>query len=572
MTEESSEVNKRKEVVKTWLKNPYNLLLVLLMIFTISARLYYFSLTANQPTWWDEGDYLSIAKEIALPSPETPEWLGHFVSIRPPLMPLIWAVFIKFAISEAAMRLFTEVIPSIFIVLLSYLLASSLFNKKIGLITGYAVSIYWVLQFYGYRLLTDIPTVFFALASVYFFWEFYIKRKKPYGLYLSAVLGVMGFLTRFTTFLVILVIAIYLIITERQKILFDKTIWITILIGILSLIPYAIYMKIILGSWFPAASFYLTNNLTTYNTFAWFLLQYVPQFLTTIPFIFVIIGLGYSLFKMGLGADVFFKQKDQSLNRDYFLFIFLFIQIFFYVFWFKTGTDRWILLWFPAIFIYLGLGLEKIGELLNKYSRYSFIILTIIVLVILSYAFIPQADNLIKQKLPSYKDVQSVGLWLKDNTPEDAKIMTASIVQNAYYSHRRSYDFYIGTEIQEQVNNSVLDPQGRVISSTYKTYRNETELECKIVRVKPDYLVLHIWEPEFTPDFMFTYPERNQNILQPIKVFTTQGQTTAIIYKFTGYPSIDISKVNCTGVYERPTLPSGIPLRIVSPERLLIPS
>ena len=156
-----------KNDVKSWLKDPYNLLFVLLMVFTIVFRLYYFSMTMNQPTWWDEGDYLAVGKEIALPSPERTEWWGHFAGMRPPLMPLVWALFIKFGIGEAAMRLLTEVIPSMLIILFTYLLGASLFNKKIGLIAGYSFSIYWVLQFYSYRFLTDIPTVLLAMISIY---------------------------------------------------------------------------------------------------------------------------------------------------------------------------------------------------------------------------------------------------------------------------------------------------------------------------------------------------------------------------------------------------------------------
>src|SRR3989344_3151633 len=115
-------VAKRKEKIKGWLHDRYNLLFVCLIIFTIITRLYFFSFTYNQPTWWDEGDYLALAKEFALPSAETPEWWEHFMSMRPPLMSLIWAVFIKLSISEAIMRFSTEIIPSILLVVFSYLL------------------------------------------------------------------------------------------------------------------------------------------------------------------------------------------------------------------------------------------------------------------------------------------------------------------------------------------------------------------------------------------------------------------------------------------------------------------
>jgi hypothetical protein len=59
-----------------------------------------------------------------------------------------------------------------------------------------------------------------------------------------------------------------------------------------------------------------------------------------------------------------------------------------------------------------------------------------------------------------------------------------------------------------------------------------------------------------------------------MQAFQTSGQTTAIIYKFTGYPVIDPKKVNCTWVYERELrgINSGKTLKDTSPERLIIPS
>lgn len=575
-----------KNAVKSWLKDPYNLLFVLLMVFTIAFRLYYFSITMNQPTWWDEGDYLAIAKEIALPSAETPEWWGHFIGMRPPLMSLIWAFFIRFGISEAVMRFFTEIIPSIVLVIFTYLLASSLFNKKVGLVAGYLTSIYWVVGFYGYRFMTDIPAMMFAVMSCYYFWEYYVKRNKNKGLYLGIFLGVLGFLTRFPTALVTFGILVYLLIVKRWKFFTDKHIWIAGGIGLLSLTPYLLYLKLTLGSWFPAGTFYGSANTAIYNTFAWLIFPMIPKFIGWILLILCIIGLGYSLVEMVFGWDIILKRISNKLDNHLFLLIWIFLQVLYFVFIIKTGNDRWILLWMPPIFMYIGIGMDKISAIVEGYIQYGAAIFIIVILGLASFTsinfsgepltinFMGHADQLIKVKLDSYKEVKDTGLWLKKNTPENTKIMGASIVQNSFYSQRRTYDFYIGTEIQVQVNNSVLDPQGRIVDITWKTLRNETELECKMVRIKPDYLVLHIWEPEFTPDFMMSYPERHKDILTPVQAFQRDGQTTAIIYKFTGYPTIDPKKVNCTWVYERPTagFAEKKTLSELAPERLIIPS
>ncbi len=149
--------------------------------------------------------------------------------------------------------------------------------------------------------------------------------------------------------------------------------------------------------------------------------------------------------------------------------------------------------------------------------------------------------------------------------------MGASVVQNTYYSQRRTFSFFTGTELTKQVYGK-LDPQGRPIDSTYEVVWNETEFECKIVRIKPDYLVLHVWEPAFTPEFMYDYPQRHNDTLVPVKTFVRNGQLMAVIYKFVAYPKIDSSKVNCTWVYDRPDPATNLTLSVRDPYYFAIPS
>lgn len=565
-------VEERKKRIANWLKDPYNLALALLILFVVCLRLYHFALTAGQPTWWDEGDYLALSKEFAMPAPEHPEWWGHFVGMRPLLMSVVWAVFIKFGLGEGIMRFLTEVLPSVLLVIFSYLFAKSMFNRKIGLLVGYMTAIYWVIEFYTYRFLTDIPAMLFAVASIYYFWEYYVKKEKNWGLYLCIFLGVLGFLIRFPTALVTFSVIVFLLFIKKLSFFKDKAIWIAGFVGVATLLPYFIYNKMVFGSWFPAAAFYGAENLTTYSAPAWFLFGLVYQLMGWIAFLFAALGGIYLLWRLVLGYDIVWKQKTKELNPYLLMLFWLAIEVYYFVFYFKTGNDRWILLWMPPLFVFFALGLEKIASFVKKYSKYIAIILVIAILIFAGYSQIKQSDQLIKQKLDSYKEVKDTGLWLRANTPQDAKIMCASIVQNTYYSQRRSYDFFIGNELQEELINSMVDPQGRVISKTYKTIFNETELECKMLRIRPDYLIVHIWEPDFTPQFMYDYPARHPDILTPLKVFDRNGQPFAVIYKFTGLPKINESRVNCTAVYERAEYVSGVPLKVKDPYRWAIPS
>jgi hypothetical protein len=438
------------------------------------------------------------------------------------------------------------------------------------LIAGFISSVYWVLQFYGMRFVTDTPSVMFALMCVYFFWEYYITKGQPKGLYLAVLFGVLTFLTRFPHGLICLTILIFMILTKKHKIVLERPVWIAGAIGIILVLPYLLIMKIASGSFFPALVSYSSGATVAYNTFAWLLFPYIPEFLGWLLTIFAIIGFISGALVIATSLDLFFKERNRNVDRHYLLFIWMAIQIYYYVFSIRSGNDRWMLLWMPPIFMYCGFALDYIAKYLDKFVKYSGVVLIILVLGFAGFANMAHTDQLVKMKLDSYKDVQSTGLWLRENTPANAKIMAASIVQNTYYSQRRTYDFYTGNELGYWT--STTDVQGRVADRAIQFIRNETELECKIVRIRPDYLVLHVWEPAFTPDFMFTYPQRNPDMLKPVAQFQTQGQTSAVIYKFESYPIINSSKVNCTVLYERHDNLTGLSLSQVKPARLIIPS
>ena len=124
-----------KEKTKKFLEDNQNKLLVLLISFAMIIRLYYFFKVGAQPIWWDEGDYLALAKGLLLHW-QNQEWWAHFSGIRPLLLPLIWALFFKLGFSELIIRFFTLLIPSIITVYLTYAIGKDLYNKKVGLISG----------------------------------------------------------------------------------------------------------------------------------------------------------------------------------------------------------------------------------------------------------------------------------------------------------------------------------------------------------------------------------------------------------------------------------------------------
>ena len=118
--------DKRKENIKkeifNWLKEPLNLLLVGVLIFAFAIRFYYFFTIGNQPLWWDEAVYGSLAKNFAYHLWNQSDVILHEILTRPPLLSLLWSLLIWINLPESGVRFFLEFIPSILSVFLIYLI------------------------------------------------------------------------------------------------------------------------------------------------------------------------------------------------------------------------------------------------------------------------------------------------------------------------------------------------------------------------------------------------------------------------------------------------------------------
>lgn len=501
---EDSELEKRKEKIKQFVDE--NLILIGMMLLVTIVYLYYFFKLGNQPTWWDEGDYLAIAKVWAINMP-TPEWWDHFINMRPLFIPLVWSLLMKAGMGELGLRFFTELLPALGVIFLTYYLGKELFNKKIGLIAMSIVSFNWVLMFYSFRLLTDLPSAFFGILAITLFWVLYEKRKNKWGLWFAVIAGVLSFLCRYPSAFILGSIAIYLIVTRRFSLLKDKNIWIAGFIGLLFLLPFFWFNYSSQGGIFPALDFYHgAESASIKLPFGWHTITNIlPTFLTKIPFALFLIGLVVSMqFFLYLDLILF---KNQKQGRNY-LFLFIISVIFplYLIFGIRDADARYYTTFSPQLFICAALGMNFLANKIKPFlpnKKYANLLI-ILFCAFIMYNQLGLANNFIIGKFGSYGEVQEAGLWLKENTPEDAKIVTASIVQNQYYSERDSYDFYS------------LD--------------NETKFHEHMKEVKPDYIIIHVFEPAFTPQWAYDYPQRNN--LTPVAAFGPQNQPRAVIYKF----------------------------------------
>lgn len=510
-----------KEKLKVFFRSKENSLFFFLMIFTVFIRIYYFFKLGAQPVWWDEGDYLAISKVWAL-GMETPEWWSHFTGMRPLLLPAIWAVFFKLGLGEISIRFFTLLIPSIIAVYLVFELGKEAYNKKIGLMAGLMMSVYWVFLFYSFRLLTDILATALGLASFYFFWK-YFKYDKNKFLYWAIVFGVLAFYTRFPLALVLISCTIFLFSVEKLNFFRKKEIYSGLGILILLLSPYLIYFIL---TKFALFHFYFGESaVSVKNPIAWNILPLLFSFLHEAWALSFAIGL-LSLFSLIIGFDIFWKQKNKDLNADFFILLWLLVHLTFYVIIFRAANDRWLLMLMPAIFIISSKGIIMTYNFIKTYSKWIAIFVLVILLFGGAYQNLSHGMDLIEEKKQTYLELKSAGEWLRENTPENSKVITASIVQNQYYSERQSYDFFTDDSIWKECQ----DLYGQLSTDEICQKKTEEAFNKKVEVVNPEYMVISIFEPVFTPQWVYSYPERYN--MTPIAAFPDGTQPNLIIYKF----------------------------------------
>jgi 4-amino-4-deoxy-L-arabinose transferase-like glycosyltransferase len=425
---------KRKKFIFNWLKNPYNLFFFSIIVFALALRLYYFFMTYGQPLWWDEAVYMDMAKDWAF-------GIEHkFLPVRPVLFSFLIAGFLKIANNEFLTRFFLLIL-SIVSIGGTYYLGKELFDKKVGLLASFIMSVFYLNIFFTYRILVDIHSLAFFTLSAIFFYR-YFKNNKPADIYLAAIFSSIGTLFKLSTGSILLVVLIYLLITEKLNFLKKKEIWISAIIFNIIFAPYLIW------GYFKFGGFVLTqaaawnapkeNALSAAVSIFFNYLKMFPTYLSWPLLIVCLLGI-VGFYRLILGFDLLLKNKDNSLKRDLYLFLIFLIPIIFVSFMVGHNENRYIIACFPAVFIISGVFMMKVYDSLKKNSKAFGILFLIVILGLTVWFQIQSADSLIKNKINSYSQIRDAGLWIKENTSPEDVIISTSAHQVKYYSERTSF-------------------------------------------------------------------------------------------------------------------------------------
>ena len=424
-----------------WLKE--NKYLVTILLLAIILRIYYFLLTKSQPLWYDEVDYMSIAKS----------WAGVYYWPYSPIRPVFFPLFIRIlfflGLGETTARVFIS-LTSVISVFLIYKVGELFFNKRTGLYASFLLAIFWSFLFYSNRLLVDVPVAFFWLLTIYGFFFAYLKNKNWKYFILPGIFLGICFLVKYTSALLVLLIAIYLVVTERTKIYKNTGILVFYLASFITILPFLIWQKIKFGGFFAfytIARGHVTRDhtiiasLIEQTKFAVKLLDPIllsGNYYLPIMGALLIFGAAYSLLYFVILPEKIFKKNSPN-NKNFFIFLWGIGGLLFFA-WIDYGyymDERYYFIFYPAFLLIISSFLEKIHSFVVKRKK-ELVIVLIILLFFFLYTNISHADGTILGKSTSFIELRQAGDYINENTlPSDKSILACEgLAELTYYSSR----------------------------------------------------------------------------------------------------------------------------------------
>ncbi len=460
-------LQQRQKKVIEWLRHHQGLFIILIATILLVIRIYYFVITLDQPAWWDEGDYLNIARQWAFGSPA---W--DINPLRPLLFSFLVAILFKVGFGEFFIRLI-PFFASIISIVLVYFIGKDLYDRRIGLVSAFMLASFWSFLFFSYRMLVDVPVAMLWLLALFFFIRGYELNKRIF-LWLSIPTLVLGFLMKYTGALLGFILLAYLFVIYRLKPLKNRNLWISLGAGILVSLPFFWYEWKKFGH--PLA-FYISaiggraaSPRSGWQTLIDYIKTTIPHVETAFLVLFFI-GFAIILFELIIGFDLLWKNKEQKLRANFFLFL-TFLIPFLYIVSLGYGAyieERYLFIMYPFMFIIAAKGLFTVTDYIKKYSKIIAVLLIIGVLAFGFYENFAHGNKLIKQKKVSFIQVKEAAEWVRDHSEKDDIIFVHHTQAEFQYASNR---------------------QARSIPGI-----NETELIQAMKKIRPKFLVMNIFVP-----------------------------------------------------------------------------
>ncbi|MBS3089916.1 glycosyltransferase family 39 protein [Candidatus Pacearchaeota archaeon] len=457
--DEKQEIIKKKQFVLKYLNNPKRLILIAILLLTIAIRLYFYTTASGQTLWWDEAEYMSTAKKWAFDVPY------ELNPQRPPLFQFLSALAFIIGLGENFIRLAFVILPSILLVLAIYLLGKEMFNDKIGLIAAALASVSWTFLFWTARVQPDFLSMLFQVLAILFMWKYW-KQPETKLIALSAFFAALGFYFKVSALLVPMIFMIFIAITDRLSAFKKKDYYVFAAIFLITLVPYFIWSEVTFDNPMGFRTGYTPDSLQ-FPT-GWYNIKFYYLLTEGVTFWAFMLGAVMAL-QFLLYIDILAREKKKCLDPNIFSILVLVFISAFYIFYIKNTDDRWVFLWMPFIFLLAGKGIMTIYSFVMRYNKAIASIVVIVILAFAMYGQVSHAKQLVDIKKGTYSPVKEAGLWIKENSDENAKVLSISYTQSTYYTERNV--------------------------STYSRIENTSAFERYLHENRPDYVQASIFEP-----------------------------------------------------------------------------
>lgn len=341
--------------------------------------------------WWDSAVYIGMGKSIYS--------FGHS-GLWEPSRPLILPIILGFSWKLNFPILFFRILDLFFAtgcVYLVYLIARKIFNDKIALISSVFLAFSPTYYFFSGQILSEIPSLFFALLSIYFFFNTKFL--------ISGLFSGISFMTRFLQifiFVVLLALSTY----KNRKIVCKDNI------------------KIICGFLVIVAPFLILNQLLYKNIIYPFALQtFITEntgYIYHQPFAYYFIKLlmeNLSLILLPFGLFFIFKSANSKNVNDFGKIVITHIFLIFFILFnlIKHKEMRLLIISFPYMYLIASYFLVCIEEVVKKYYKFNILLVVIPIFLISANSILISEKNEIDYK-NQYDFFQN---YLEDNQIED---------------------------------------------------------------------------------------------------------------------------------------------------------
>ena len=138
----------------------YSLLIIIALFFISNLIIIFF----QKNVWWDAAVYVGMGKYIfSLGN------AGLWEASRPIIWPLILGFFWKLNLDVILFGKIISLIFSVGVLLMTYLIAKVIFDKKIALLSTLLLAFTSTFFFFSKLMLSGIVSTFFILVAIYFF-------------------------------------------------------------------------------------------------------------------------------------------------------------------------------------------------------------------------------------------------------------------------------------------------------------------------------------------------------------------------------------------------------------------